>query len=118
MRAGTVALAVLTATLALSLHRVRGIHEDQLGRFDWHRQYLGRYRAAEFAKKSARVAVASEHNALAALNLRTGDVEWRQIFGESDELREMVMTEKPAALFTLSGAGSAQMLRAWNLHSG
>eukprot|EP00873_Tetraselmis_striata_P009215 jgi/Tetstr1/429479/TSEL_019386.t1 len=111
-------LAAALMVCALSASGVAAIHEDQLGRHDWYRQYLGRYRAAEFAKKSARVAVASEQNALAALNLRTGDVEWRQIFGEADPLREIVTTDKPAALFSLSGAEGNQMLRAWNLHSG
>lgn len=82
-------LAAALMVCALSASGVAAIHEDQLGRHDWYRQYLGRYRAAEFAKKSARVAVASEQNALAALNLRTGDVEWRQIFGEADPLREV-----------------------------
>eukprot|EP00873_Tetraselmis_striata_P009798 jgi/Tetstr1/430062/TSEL_019920.t1 len=111
-------LAAALMVFALCASGVAAIHEDQLGRHDWYRQYLGRYRAAEFAKKSARVAVASEQNALAALNLRTGDVEWRQIFGEADPLREIVTTDKPAALFSLSGAEGNQMLRAWNLHSG
>lgn len=31
---------------------------------------------------------------------------------------QIVTTDKPAALFSLSGAEGNQMLRAWNLHSG
>eukprot|EP00192_Tetraselmis_astigmatica_P002112 CAMPEP_0117674976 /NCGR_PEP_ID=MMETSP0804-20121206/15346_1 /TAXON_ID=1074897 /ORGANISM="Tetraselmis astigmatica, Strain CCMP880" /LENGTH=1011 /DNA_ID=CAMNT_0005483923 /DNA_START=47 /DNA_END=3082 /DNA_ORIENTATION=- len=113
-----VALLFCLGLFAGGFPAAEAIHEDQLGRFDWHHRFLGQYSTALFSKSRARMAVATNRNALAVLSLRTGEVEWRQVFGETDQIQQIVMTEKPAALFTLSSDGKESMLRAWNQHTG
>lgn len=142
-RAAWCFLAAALCLVASGIPPAQGLHEDQLGRFDWYRPFLGSYTSALFSKTRSRLAVATARNALGVLNLRTGEVEWRQVFGGADPLRQVLaptfaelsrraalcppdapllpqvaLTEKPPALFTLSGRGRGQLLRAWNQHTG
>lgn len=102
--AGLVLLALLASTAAL--------YEDQVGIDNWLQQHVGRVHEAHVSGR--RVFVTTDQNVLAALHLKTGDVAWRQIFGEADVIDHMIVTA--SAVYTLSRGGG--QLRAWGVQEG
>uniref|UniRef100_A0A8B9WLP1 ER membrane protein complex subunit 1 n=1 Tax=Bos mutus grunniens TaxID=30521 RepID=A0A8B9WLP1_BOSMU len=52
------------------------VYEDQVGKFDWRQQYVGKLKFAslEFSPGSKKLVVATEKNVIAALNSRTGEI--------------------------------------------
>lgn len=70
------------ATLAIALACVSGplavnaIHEDQVGSFDWHKQFLGKVTQAAFAgtKGNKRAFVSTEQGAIGALSFKSGEI--------------------------------------------
>ncbi len=76
------ALLVLAALAAASVlpHATALIKENQLGEADWVRQFVGQVTHAEFAPGARpRVFVGTAANVVACLNLRDGDIVWRQV---------------------------------------
>ncbi|XP_063487768.1 ER membrane protein complex subunit 1 isoform X19 [Symphalangus syndactylus] len=55
---------------------VAAVYEDQVGKFDWRQQYVGKLKFAslEFSPGSKKLIVATEKNVIAALNSRTGEI--------------------------------------------
>ncbi|TMW90388.1 hypothetical protein EJD97_015788 [Solanum chilense] len=94
------------------------LYEDQVGLMDWHQQYIGKVKKAVFQTQKAgrkRVVVSTEENAIAALDLRHGEIFWRQILGVNDVIDEIDIALGKYVV-TLSSGGS--VLRAWNLPDG
>ena len=75
-RAFVAAALFAVAALCVAPVAVDALHEDQLGSFDWHTEYLGRVAHAAFAgsKTKQRAFVASEEGAIGALDAKTGDI--------------------------------------------
>ncbi|CAM6027580.1 unnamed protein product [Sphagnum balticum] len=95
----------------------RALYEDQVGVWDWHQQYIGRVKHAVFQTQGSgrkRVVVATEQNALASLNLRTGEIYWRHVLGESDTI-DVLELASGKYVMTLSGGTN---VRAWHLPDG
>ncbi|XP_035895864.1 ER membrane protein complex subunit 1 isoform X1 [Anopheles stephensi] len=70
---GFVLLLVLLSTCS-------GLYEDQIGKFDWRQQYVGKIVDGAFDTSSVdRIIVATESNVLAAISAKTGDIIWRQV---------------------------------------
>ncbi|CAM6003737.1 unnamed protein product [Sphagnum balticum] len=93
------------------------LYEDQVGVWDWHQQYIGRVKHAVFQTQGSgrkRVVVATEQNALASLNLRTGEIYWRHVLGESDPI-DVLELASGKYVMTLSGGTN---VRAWHLPDG
>jgi hypothetical protein len=82
----TAATAVVVILLAATAPGALSLHEDQLGRFDWYKPYLGTFTSGLFSATRSKLAVSTSRNALSVLNLRTGEVEWRHVFGDLDPL--------------------------------
>ncbi|XP_006883655.1 PREDICTED: ER membrane protein complex subunit 1 isoform X4 [Elephantulus edwardii] len=61
---------------ALLLTPATAVYEDQVGKFDWRQQYVGKIKFAslEFSPGSKKLVVATEKNVIAALNSRTGEI--------------------------------------------
>ncbi|CAI9157349.1 unnamed protein product [Rangifer tarandus platyrhynchus] len=57
------------------------VYKDQVGKFDWRQQYVGKLKFAslEFSPGSKKLAVAIEKNVIAALNSWTGEILWRHV---------------------------------------
>eukprot|EP00897_Mesotaenium_endlicherianum_P002317 jgi/Mesen1/2112/ME000151S01365 len=93
-----------------------GLYEDQVGMYDWHQQYIGRVKLAAFqtAGQRKRVYVATEQNVLAALNLRTGGLAWRHVFGPSDVIQALDVFGR--YVVTVSEGG--RLIRAWSVIDG
>ena len=81
------ALATTTTALVFALLCVSGpagvsaLHEDQVGSFDWHQQFLGKVTQSAFAgtKNNKRAFVSTEQGAIGALSFKTGEIgacEW------------------------------------------
>ena len=76
--AAALALIVLT-TLTLAggwLPAVSALHEDQVGSFDWHQQFVGEVTQAAFAgsKGNKRAFVSTAQGAIGALEFKTGEI--------------------------------------------
>ncbi|KAI4337487.1 hypothetical protein L6164_015897 [Bauhinia variegata] len=94
------------------------LYEDQVGLMDWHHQYLGKVKHAVFHTQKTgrkRVLVSTEENVVASLDLRHGDIFWRQILGTNDAVDALDIA-LGKYIITLSSDGS--ILRAWNLPDG
>ena len=70
-------------------------------------------RHAAFAggKGAKRVFVSSDQGAIGALNLRTGEIAWRQVLEQGDVVDKLILAGR--MLITLSSSG--KYLRAWSL---
>lgn len=75
------ALTSVLLCLALAISTVKpcaGLYEDEVGQIEWRFQNLGRTSAAALGPKR-RLHVASDAGVLALLDLRSGDLRWRQV---------------------------------------
>ncbi|KAJ8672798.1 hypothetical protein QAD02_004058 [Eretmocerus hayati] len=112
-------LIVLLGLFNLSLC----LYEDQVGKFDWRQNYVGKVKFASFdtgssAAKFHKIIVATEENVLAALNIRTGHILWRKVFekGCAGRIRALSNVAE-GKLITVSGRVPA-LVRYWNLALG
>ncbi|KAJ0962596.1 hypothetical protein J5N97_027718 [Dioscorea zingiberensis] len=113
VRASLLFLLLLSSSLLAA-----GLYEDQVGLADWHQKYIGKTKQAVFHTQKAgrkRVVVSTEENAIASLDLRTGDIYWRHVLGKNDPI-DQIDVALGKYVVTLSSEGS--VLRAWNLPDG
>ena len=87
---------------------VHAIYEEQAGENDWHAEFIGQATATHVVSND-RLAVATKSNVVALLSASTGDIIWRQVLHTSDQLQEIAVLNKPAAVLSLSS--SATVLR-------
>jgi hypothetical protein len=76
-RGWTLAAAALVGCLALAAApRAWGLHEDQVGSYDWHKQFLGdaTLAATAGAKGNKRAFVSTAQGAIGALDLKSGEI--------------------------------------------
>ncbi|XP_077312429.1 ER membrane protein complex subunit 1 isoform X1 [Lithobates pipiens] len=106
-------LAVVLEVLALCW----AVYEDQVGKFDWRQQYVGRLRFAvlESGQGAKKLIAATEKNVITALNSRNGDILWRHIDKDTSEgaIDALLMYGQDA--ITLSGG---RVLRSWETNVG
>ncbi|XP_063173487.1 ER membrane protein complex subunit 1-like isoform X2 [Candoia aspera] len=78
---GGLLLALPLLLLPLSAPPARAVYEDQVGKFDWRQQYVGKLKFAflEASPASKKLIVATEKNVAAALSPRTGEILWRHV---------------------------------------
>ncbi|XP_028920765.1 ER membrane protein complex subunit 1 isoform X7 [Ornithorhynchus anatinus] len=94
------------------------VYEDQVGKFDWRQQYVGKLKFAslEFAPGAKKLVVATEKNVMAALNSRTGEILWRQVDKGSAEGTIDAMLLQGQDAITVSNGG--RILRSWETNIG
>ncbi|XP_014599099.1 PREDICTED: ER membrane protein complex subunit 1 isoform X1 [Polistes canadensis] len=96
------------------------LYEDQVGKFDWKQNYVGKIKFANFDTISTakKVIVATEENVIAALNLKTGQILWRKILekGYAGHIRA-IGGIADGDLISVSG-GVPAIVRAWDLTTG
>ncbi|XP_012260554.2 ER membrane protein complex subunit 1 isoform X1 [Athalia rosae] len=96
------------------------LYEDQVGKFDWRQNYVGKIKFASFDTVSAakKIIVATEENVVAALNLKSGQILWRRVLEQGCAGRVRIMGGvADGDLVTVSG-GVPAIVRAWDLASG
>ncbi|KAG2767656.1 hypothetical protein PC129_g16298 [Phytophthora cactorum] len=120
-------LRLLAATLCLATSNA--LYADQAGEFDWSTENVGRVQAVAFGGSVSRgphsvesrgttrtVYVASDERsrALARLDSRTGEIQWRRVFVEGDAINDIQLTNYGL----LSVSGSGRNVRLWDLNTG
>ncbi|XP_071399333.1 ER membrane protein complex subunit 1 isoform X4 [Centroberyx affinis] len=95
------------------------VFEDQVGKFDWRQQYVGKVRFAHFdmhVQSSKKVILATEKNVFASLNSRTGDLYWRHVdkTGPEGNIDALLLHGQDAVLV----AGNGRVLRSWEVNIG
>ncbi|XP_033015336.1 ER membrane protein complex subunit 1 isoform X2 [Lacerta agilis] len=106
-------LLSLRLFLLLSPHPAAAVYEDQVGKFDWRQQYVGKLKFAslEASQGSRKLIVATEKNVMAALNSRTGEILWRHVDkGTSEGAIDAMLIHGQDAI-TVSNGG--RLLRSW-----
>ncbi|XP_076287606.1 ER membrane protein complex subunit 1 isoform X3 [Lasioglossum baleicum] len=96
------------------------LYEDQIGKFDWKQNYVGKIKFASFDTVSTakKIIVATEENVIAALNLKSGQILWRRVLekGYAGHIRAMGGVAD-GDLVSVSG-GVPAIVRAWDLATG
>ncbi|RMX69679.1 hypothetical protein KXD40_006786 [Peronospora effusa] len=112
---------LLLLTTALCVALVNALYADQAGEFDWSTQHLGRVHAVAFdgsvihdSTRALYVASDDHSRALARLDSRTGEIQWRRVFPEGDTIDDIQLTMH--GLLSVSGTG--HNVRLWDLNSG
>ncbi|KYN02180.1 PREDICTED: ER membrane protein complex subunit 1 [Cyphomyrmex costatus] len=109
-------LIVLISLFNLSLC----LYEDQVGKFDWRQNYVGKIKFASFDTVSTakKIIVATEENVIAALNLKSGQILWRRVLekGYGGHIRTLGGVAD-GDLISVSG-GVPAVVRAWDLATG
>lgn len=109
-------LIVLVGLFNLSLC----LYEDQVGKFDWRQNYVGKIKFASFDTVSTakKIIVATEENVIAALNLKSGQILWRRVLekGYGGHIRTLGGVAD-GDLISVSG-GVPAIVRAWDLATG
>ncbi|KAL7051439.1 hypothetical protein ACKWTF_004466 [Chironomus riparius] len=63
------------------------LYEDQIGKFDWRKKFVGTIKFGYFdAQNADKSIVATDENVLAAISSKNGDILWRKVF-ETDNTR-------------------------------
>uniref|UniRef100_A0A8C6PYD2 ER membrane protein complex subunit 1 n=1 Tax=Nothobranchius furzeri TaxID=105023 RepID=A0A8C6PYD2_NOTFU len=98
---------------------VAAVFEDQVGKFDWRQQYVGKVRFSHFdshMQSSKKVLLASESNVFAALNTRTGELFWRHVdkTGPEGNIDALLQHGQDAVLVI----GNGHLLRSWDIGVG
>ncbi|XP_052901465.1 ER membrane protein complex subunit 1 [Anopheles moucheti] len=120
------------ALLVVLLSTCSGLYEDQIGKFDWRQQYVGKIVDGAFDTSSVdRIIVATESNVLAAISAKTGDILWRQVLenGPRGTIKLLHVTSPSATgarlnrgstgydVITVTGSNPA-LVRGWNSNLG
>ncbi|XP_073426418.1 ER membrane protein complex subunit 1 isoform X1 [Dendrobates tinctorius] len=111
------AAVVRLGLLLLSATVSAAVYEDQVGKFDWRQQYVGRmkFAALESGQGAKKLIAATEKNVIVALNSRTGDILWRHIDKDTAEGAVDALLMYGQDAITISGG---RVLRSWEVNIG
>lgn len=102
--------------LSILIYESQALYEDQVGKFDWKKSYVGRIKYSHISEKPSRVYVATENNVVAALSIYDGSIIWRRVL-ENGDYGVIHALSVGSEVVTLSGNGP-YLLRGWNLSVG
>ncbi|XP_045463624.1 ER membrane protein complex subunit 1 [Harmonia axyridis] len=92
-----------------------GLYEDQVGKFDWKKSFIGKVKYASF--ESDKLIVGTEANVLACLNVKNGNIIWRQVMENAAE-QQIQQFQVNKAIISISGADKTWYVRGWEISSG
>ncbi|KAM8927358.1 ER membrane protein complex subunit 1 isoform 2-T2 [Pelodytes ibericus] len=103
--------------LLLSLGLCAAVYEDQVGKFDWRQQYVGRLKFAslESGQGAKKLIAVTEKNVIGALNSRTGEILWRHVDKDTAEGSVDALLPFGQDVITVSGG---RLLRSWETNIG
>ncbi|CAH0547358.1 unnamed protein product [Brassicogethes aeneus] len=108
-------ICIITINLTLLSCLSHALYEDQVGKFDWKKSYVGKVKFAEFDAR--KLVVGTEENVVAALSSKTGNVLWRQVMEDPSEQNiELLKIEKD--IITVSGNENLWTVRSWDVGTG
>ncbi|XP_062611133.1 ER membrane protein complex subunit 1-like isoform X1 [Saccostrea cucullata] len=108
-------LLIFLQSLLLS----RALFEDQIGKFDWHQQYVGRIKDIFWDQSfhaGKRLLVSSERHVLASVHSHNGSLAWRKVLEEGKRGQIDKTLYSGNVLITVNGGG--QFVRKWNPGTG
>eukprot|EP01025_Chloroclados_australasicus_P033716 TRINITY_DN3443_c0_g1_i1.p1 TRINITY_DN3443_c0_g1~~TRINITY_DN3443_c0_g1_i1.p1 ORF type:complete len:993 (-),score=131.33 TRINITY_DN3443_c0_g1_i1:162-3140(-) len=85
-------LPILTCLLTTFFITTHCMYEEQLGSFDWHKQYVGLVNNCEFNNKAIRAYVSTKQGALSSIYLKDGSITWRKII-QSDQVTDQQLSQ-------------------------
>uniref|UniRef100_A0AAZ3PAV4 ER membrane protein complex subunit 1 n=1 Tax=Oncorhynchus tshawytscha TaxID=74940 RepID=A0AAZ3PAV4_ONCTS len=95
------------------------VFEDQVGKFDWRQQYVGKTLFAHFdshSQSSKKLFLATDKNIFASFNSRTGDLFWRHVDKVGPEgTIDILLLHGQDALMVVGGG---RLLRSWDTNMG
>ncbi|XP_065936544.1 ER membrane protein complex subunit 1 isoform X2 [Magallana gigas] len=97
----------------------QALYEDQIGKFDWHQQYVGKITDMFWDQSfnaGKRVLVSSERHVLASVHSHNGSLAWRKVLEDGPRGRIDKTLHSGNLLVTLTGGG--RFVRKWNAGSG
>ncbi|KAL1516882.1 hypothetical protein ABEB36_000719 [Hypothenemus hampei] len=101
--------------LTILIHLTLALYEDQVGKFDWKRSFVGKVKYVSL--EARRIIVATEENVLASLSMNTGDIQWRQLLEDPNDYQiELLQVDKE--ILTVSGSHNTWLVRTWEINSG
>lgn len=101
--------------LTILVHLTLALYEDQVGKFDWKRSFVGKVKFVSL--EATRIIVATEENVLASLNIKTGDIQWRQIL-EDPGTSQIELLQVGKEILTVSGSKNTWVVRTWEVNTG
>ncbi|CAG8630833.1 14657_t:CDS:10 [Funneliformis caledonium] len=111
--------AFVVSLLVWHVEFVSSLYANQAGVIDWHHQYIGTPKTSffhKFVSRGAYVLVASDRNVLASINVRSGNLDWRQVFDENENILAFKGYESVA--ISVSKRDHDYIVRSWESHSG
>ncbi|XP_069039919.1 ER membrane protein complex subunit 1 [Lepisosteus oculatus] len=107
------------AFFSFLLYHSAAVFEDQVGKFDWRQQYVGRVRFAYFdtqTQASKKLLLATEQNIIASLNSRNGEIFWRHVdkSGPEGGIETMLFHGQDAVVVS----GNGRLVRSWETNVG
>uniref|UniRef100_A0A8L0DRK5 ER membrane protein complex subunit 1 n=1 Tax=Oncorhynchus mykiss TaxID=8022 RepID=A0A8L0DRK5_ONCMY len=95
------------------------VFEDQVGKFDWRQQYVGKTLFAHFdshSQSSKKLFLATDKNIFASFNSRTGELFWRHVDKAGPEgTIDILLLHGQDALMVVGGG---RLLRSWDTNMG
>lgn len=82
-------IACLLSLYILSINLVNCLYQDQVGKFDWRKQFIGIPRFVYHHPNSENLIVATESNVIASLHNKDGSIIWRQLLPKGCHLEHM-----------------------------
>ncbi|XP_034941142.1 ER membrane protein complex subunit 1 isoform X2 [Chelonus insularis] len=95
------------------------LYEDQVGKFDWRHNYVGRIKFASFDTVSTtkKIIVVTEENVFSALHLKSGQLLWRRVFEKEGKIHALSDVSDGGDLITVSGSVPV-LVRIWDPATG
>ncbi|XP_041701290.1 ER membrane protein complex subunit 1 [Coregonus clupeaformis] len=95
------------------------VFEDQVGKFDWRQQYVGKTLFAHFdshSQSSKKLFLVTDKNIFASFNSRTGDLIWRHVdkTGPEGAIDTLLLHGQDALMVV----GDGRLLRSWDTNIG
>ncbi|KAJ3644054.1 hypothetical protein Zmor_026728 [Zophobas morio] len=107
-------IATISITI-ISISLSNALYEDQVGKFDWKRSFIGKVKHARFDNK--RLIVTSHENVVASLSLKNDQILWRQVM-ENPQEQQPLHLHVDKDVITVSGNRNNHYVRGWDSPTG
>jgi outer membrane protein assembly factor BamB len=115
---------VFSILSVIGILNVSGLYEDQVGKFDWRARHIGCPNQIQLGRtKNGKdyLIASSERNAIASIDVNSGDIEWRQINEIDAEKYPMFLTHESAEksqTYVATLINNGEHLRVFNQENG
>lgn len=93
----TNSLAIICVIVLITLSRISCLHEDQRGKFDWHKTFVGIPKFVYHDDRHNNLIVATETNVVTCIHQTSGSIVWRQLMPPGCHLDRMSIMKSALA---------------------